>query len=251
MGGPVYIRFSDNSATNTTSGKGQLKTELPAGWDKLYPGMNINFEATAIVEGHTFNNTTNNGESWYQYTSTSVLRAKIRLEVYDPRTDGTSDISQEVYDWLWPQLKQIAVTDTTETGMWIFDELDTETAENNYFYYAVKNQTGISSSGEYLLSEVGGLAENVAIDFLNDAVIQLPGIELTNEHADCDLTFTITFEAVQAFFPYTRDEVGVAPYQGDTTGRSEFVTDEDVGLGKPLTIANSRRLFTESQYPYS
>lgn len=250
MGGPVYIYFSDDTETNITSGSGKLKTELPAGWDRLYPGMNINFEATAVIQGHTFNNTTTNGDIFTQYTTTAVLRARIRLDVYDPRTGGTSDLTKEIYDWLWPQLKKIAITDETETGAWVFDEIDTETAENNYFYYVVKDQTDKDESGKYLLNEVGGLNHNVAVEFLNNAVIQLPGIELTNDHADCELTFTVIFEALQAYFPYTRDEVGTALFQGDTTDRSIYVTTDDVGIGKPLTIENSRRIFSEAQDPY-
>jgi hypothetical protein len=96
-----------------------------------------------------------------------------------------------------------------------------------------------------LLHEVGGQPYNVAVDLLNEAVIQFPGMELTNEHADCSITFTIVFEAVQAYFPYEQEEVGVALYQGDTTGRDIYVTQDDVGLGKPLTLENSRKLFEE------
>ena len=91
---------------------------------------------------------------------------------------------------------------------------------------------------------------------LNHCVIQMPPIELTNNHADYILKFTIVFEAVQAFFPYEKEEVGVKPYQGDTTGRSNLVTNHDVGLEKPLTVGNSKKLFNESRwseengYPY-
>ena len=36
-------------------------------------------------------------------------------------------------------------------------------------------------------------------------------------------------------------------FQGDTTGRDIYVTQQDVGLDKPLTLGNSRKLFSESQ----
>lgn len=248
MGGPVYIYFSDNTETNITSGSGTLVSHLPATWNKIYPGMNIIFEAKAVFQGHTFNNTTTTGDNWQQYTTGGVLRARIKIEVTDPRTGGTSQVAQEIYDWLWPQLKSSAVVDETTTGIWVFDEINIDKAENNYFYYVVKDQTDVTDHNKLLLNEVGGQPYNVAIDFLNEAVIQFPGMELTNEHADCDITFTIVFEALQAFFPYEADEVGVELFQGDTTGRSPYVTWEDVGLGKPLTLENSRELFAEAQH---
>ena len=245
MGGPVYIYFSDNTETNVTSGAGTLVSHLPASWNKIYPGMNIIFEAKAVFQGHTFDNTTTTGEDWHQYTSTAVLRARIKIDVYDPRTGGTSSVAQDIYDWLWPQFRDSAVEDETTTGIWVFDEVNMGKQENNYFYYVVKDQT--AGHDQLLLNEVGGQAYNVAVDFLNEAVIQFPGLELTNAHADCDITFTIVFEALQAFFPYEQAEVGVALFQGDTTGRDIYVTQEDVGLGKPLTLGNSRKLFSESQ----
>ena len=247
MGGPVYIYFSDNTETNITSGAGTLVSHLPANWNKIYPGMNIIFEARAVFQGHTFDNTTTTGEDWHQYTSTGVLRARIMIDVYDPRTGGTSSVAQDIYDWLWPQFRDSAIEDETSTGMWVFDEVNMNKQENNYFYYVVKDQTEVADHTKLLLHEVGGQAYNVAVDFLNSAVIQFPGMELTNAHADCDITFTIVFEAVQAFFPYEQSEVGVELYQGDTTGRDIYVTQHDVGLGKPLTLGNSRKIFSESQ----
>jgi len=245
MGGPVYIHFSDNSETNVTSGAGELVTHLPPGWEKLYPGMNITFEAKAIIQGHTFENTDTQGNDWTQYTTGAVLRAKIKLEVTDPKTGGSSAVTQDIYNWIWPQLKESGLNTENTSGIWVYDERDTEVDANNYFYYVEKNQEDIVNHTKLILTEVGGKAYDVAVEFLNEAVIQLPGKDLTNEHADCDITFTIVFEAVQAFFPYTQDEVDVAVYQGDNSGR--LVSMADVGLGKPLTIENSLKIFDESQ----
>jgi len=249
MGGPVYIYFSDNEEKRT-SGAGKLVTEMPPGWDELYPGMNINFEAKAVFEAHAFENTTDTGEAFVQYTSTGTLRAKVRLEVTDPNGNNhdASLIAKEIYDYIWPQLKYNALNDTSNEGIWIFDELNTTLEEDNYFYYVEKNQTGVTSAGDYLLMEVGGKPEQVSVGFLNNTVIQLPPIELTNIHADCRITFTIVFEAVQAFFPYEQEDIG-QPYQGTITGdRSDRVTIDDIGLGKPLTVKNSRKIFNESMW---
>ena len=73
----------------------------------------------------------------------------------------------------------------------------------------------------------------------------LSGKELTNVHAECVITFTIVFHGLQAFLPYTNDDIGTN-YQGDTTGRSPLVLLSDVGDPKPLTVENSRGYFREA-----
>lgn len=247
MGGPVYIYFSDDSGITNTSGAGKLVTETPPGWTRLYPGMNINFEAKAVVEGHEFIKEKYDGETITYYTTGAVLRAKVMLEVTDSTGTNNSPVSLDIYDWIWPQLKKNAINDTQNPGMWVFDQLDNSNLESNYFYYVAKNQSNIDSTGDYKLVEVGGRKENVTVGFLNNTIVHLPPIELTNTHADCILKFTIVFEAVQAFFPYEKRDLGEA-YQGDTTGRSPLVEEQDLGLEKPLTVANSRRLFNESVF---
>ena len=48
MGGPVYIHFADNEL-NPKRGEGALEINMPETWTQLYPGMNIEFEARAIL----------------------------------------------------------------------------------------------------------------------------------------------------------------------------------------------------------
>ena len=250
MGGPVYIHFADDNE-NKTSGQGKLVTETPPGWINLYPGMNINFQAKAVVEGKKFQQQKPWGEIVEYFTTGAVLRARIMLEVTDNTGNTSSFEAQQLYDWIWPQLKNEALNDQKNVGVWIYDQEDTVQTpgkeENYYFYYCQKNQIP-DSVGKYELLEVGGVDYNVSVGFLNNCVIQMPSIELTNDYADYIIKFTIIFEAVQAFFPYELTEVGIAKYQGDTTGRSEYVQMGDVGLQKPLTLGNSRKLFNESRW---
>ena len=246
MGGPVYIHFSDDTGVNKTSGTGKLVIETPPGWTYLYPGMNINFEARAVVEGAEFTKDKFNGEQAVYTTTGAVLRAKVTLDVRDTNGSNTSIEATDIYSWIWPQLHQGAITDTQNNGMWVFDQLNNENLETNYFYYVQKGQ-GTLETGNYLLEEVGGVPFNVTVGFLNNIVVQMPPIELTNAHADCTLKFTIVFEALQAFFPYDKDDLG-QPYQGNTTGRSDKVEISDLGLEKPLTIGNGRDMFNESMF---
>lgn len=246
MGGPVYIHFSDDTGVNKTSGTGNLVTETPPGWTRLYPGMNINFKAQAVIEGKEFNKMIPVDEEITYYTTSAVLRAKVTLSVTDTlgNTHLNSLVASDIYNWIWPQLKDEAINDTRHEGVWIFDQINSDILENNYFYYSVKGQS-VDNTGDYQLFELGGIDTNVSVGFLNNSVIQLPSVELTNNHADCILKFTIVFEAIQAFFPYEERDLGTL-YQGDTTNRPVWVTKEDLGLPKPLTIANSRALFNES-----
>ena len=243
MGGPVYIYFSDDDEKQT-SGAGKLVTETPKNWDYLYPGMNIHFEAQAVVQGAKWEKPRYDGETQIVYTTGAVLRAKIRLEVIDTEGNNDSLLAQEIYNWIWPQLYNKATDDMTNEGCWIMDELDKTKQENNFFYYVNKNQS--VETEKQILTEVGGVDYNVAVGFLNNAIITLPGLELTNIHADCDIKFTISFQAIQAFFPYTSDDIDTK-FEGDLTGRdTDLVTWDDLGLGKPLSIKNSRRMFQEA-----
>lgn len=248
MGGPVYIYFSDDSGVTNTSGAGKLVTETPPGWINLYPGMNINFEARAVVEGKEFTKEVPGEKGTITYTTTgAVLRAKITLKVTDTQGNSSSLISSDIYNWIWPQLKKEALLDTSNDGVWVFDEINSNNLESNYFYYVEKEQTSVIDAGDYYLKEIGGVGYNVTVGFLNNAVIQLPPVELTNDHSDCILEFTIIFEALQAFFPYESRDLNT-PYQGDTTNRSPLVQVDDLGMAKPLTIGNGRKLFNESVF---
>lgn len=232
MGGPVYIHFSNN-AGDTTSGRDELTVTTPDGWTKLYPGMNISFESRAVIEGKEFEKPLYNGDTVTYTTTGAVLRAKIKLTVQDTTGSSTSLVSTEIYNAIWPQLKNNALLDSESDGIWIFDQLNTN-EEENYFYYCTKGQTP-TTTGEYLLQEVGGKSYDVSVGFLSNSVVQLPPIDLTNEHADCTLTFTIVFEAVQAYFStYNEDDLPAG--------------DPRIGQEKEINIGNSRKIFSESQY---
>ncbi len=246
MGGPVYLYFSDSSGETKTSGANQLVTQLPPGWSYLYPGMNLHFEASCVVEGHAFEHTRENGEELIVYTTGAVLRAKINLDVFDPAGNENAQACQDIYNELWPKLKTAAAAGASDTeGVWLFDLQDTEEypeEEDNYFYYVQREQTHLDV-GDYVLQEVGGDENNVVVKFLSNVVVNLNGVSFTNVHADCDIRFTIIFEGLQAYFPYQASDVG-DPWQNDDSGR--LVTYADVGLGKPLTIANSRPIYREA-----
>lgn len=241
LGGPVYITFTDNEG-NPTSGENRLTTETPENWSKLYPGMNIKFEASCRLEGHKWDHTLpGDGGEVSVITTGAVLRARIMLEVTDPDGATDSPISTAVYNNIFSQLKHKATSDDTLGGEWVFHETDATVIENNFFYYVEKDQTHTKTS-DYTLLEVGGTEADTYVDFLKNTVITVSPV-FDNAYSDCTIKFTIIFHAVQAFFPYTTQDIGTT-YQNDDSGRK--VLQSDVGFAKPTTIQNSIRMFTES-----
>lgn len=260
MGGPVYIKFTDN-AENETSGTNKLVLKLPEGWDRLYPGMNIQIEAKAVIQGAKFENKKDNGDELIVYTTGAILRAKVMLTVTDPMGYSNlnphpsteegyadkNDIIADVYKWVWPQLQIAANTNSGENkGSWIYDQ---DSPEDEKFFYFTKNTQSAShtQTGSFELQDLGGTEQNVSVGFLNNAIITMPGEPLTNKHAECKLTFTIVFHALQAFLPYESDEIGSDKSQYDTSFTTgTLVTKSDEGTPKPLTIGNSRDYFAEA-----
>ncbi len=243
MGGPVYLYFSDDSGSDKTSGENKLVLETPPTWDLLYPGMNIKLEAKAVLQGASWSHPHPSGDDIIVVTTGAVLRAQILLAVTD--TDGNTDTvnTNKIYSSIWEQLKYYATNDISNPGSWVFDELDLSEPTNNFFYYVEKDQTDDVS--DMILTEIGGVDYNVSVGFVNQAVITIPPIEITNDFSDYTIKFIIVFHGLQAFLPYEEIDIG-QPYQGDTTDRSPLVTTDDVGMGRPLTISNSRRVFTEA-----
>lgn len=263
MGGPVYIDISDD-AGNITHGSNSLVMTLPPNWDKLYPGMNIKFEAKAVVTGENWTKDKYNNETVTIVTTGAILRAKVLVEVTTPTgtkypsSDASAEditIAQALYENLWPQIQAKAQSTMDSSsyggGKWVFDYQNHDKMEENYFYYVKSDEetpslpantfTGeYANVSDYQLVEVGGVNHDVSVSFLNNATITLAPLAFVNEHADCDVKFTIVFHAVQAFLPYEDEDLGERKPDGS------FVTREDLGLPRSLTIGNSRRVFAEA-----
>lgn len=254
LGGPVYLYFGDSEG-NKTSQEDQLTLIAPPGWQKLYPGMNIQFKARAILQGTSKVDVVDEtGVETTIYATGAILRARIMIEVLPPENANYDEetiarITQGLYDNVWVQMKAKAVsnTDSGNKGVWIFDKdynyTETGLEEDHFFYYVMPNQTGITNSGKYTLIEVGGSNLDDSVGFLDNAVITLSGIRFENEHAECKIKFTIIFHALQAYLPILPSEVNQA-YPGDTSGR--IIQNYEVGDPKPLTVENSRLYFSQA-----
>lgn len=106
----------------------------------------------------------------------------------------------------------------------------------------MKGQTH-ENSGDYTLAEIGGGETNISVGFLDKAVLTIAGQQITNDHADCQISFKIIFHAFQAFLPYEQQDIGSTYLNQTDYTRSPTVIFSDLGTPKPLTIGNSRRYF--------
>lgn len=252
LGGPVYLYFGDTN-DRETSKENNLVLTTPPGWNYLYPGMNIQLQARAVVQGAEFDHIEEDGEETKVISTGAILRARVMIKVLPPEDSDLTEeqiaiITQDIYRSIWLQVKAKALSnpDVRNEGVWIFDDAYDYTGsglEEDHFFYYVKADQTVANSGQYQLQEVGGQKDNVSVGFLDTAVITLSGKELTNDHADCRIQFTIIFHGLQAFLPFTIDDVG-QPYPDDTPDR--LVLLRDVGTPKPLTVENSRRYFYEA-----
>jgi len=240
MGGPVYISIGDDKGIKTM-GENSLTTETPPGWQKLYPGMNIHFEARAILENDKRPNHTT-----IPAVSSAVMRAKVMLEIIDKQGHSSKDIDKTsdpeayerinlIYNSIWVQLKakaQLKEADNTDPGFWLFHLVNPEEQEN-YFYYVTAESYTMFKNGTYtdvtqcIMEEVGKEVINDSVGFLNDAIVTIPGVSITNEYAECRLIFTVSFQALQAFFGHNDDQTE-----------------------KPLTVSNSIPIYTEASQGY-
>ena len=254
LGGPVYLYFGDTDDNNVEN---NLVLKTPVGWNYLYPGMNIQLQARAILQGAKFENTVpETGEQTIVYSTGAILRARVMIRIFPPEDVNYSPellakITNDIYQNIWLQVKAKAVNnvDSRNEGVWVLDNdynySDSELEEDHFFYYVEPGQNGVEDSGKYQLLEVGGTEENVSVGFLDQAVITLSGKELTNDHADCQIQFTIIFHALQAFLPYTYDEIDDT-YTGSDPNHGSIVLPSDVGTPKDLTIENSRFYFADA-----
>ena len=124
-------------------------------------------------------------------------------------------------------------TGITSSGSTITQEVDRSSYEatdaNRLKYYLYEVVPDIEV-GEVLGTNGQKKIASDTIPFVN-GTFALPGDALTNVFANAKLSFTVSFQALQAFLPYTQD-IDNMDY-----------TNPLLGTGKPLTIENTIPIF--------
>ena len=174
---------------------------------------------------------TNTGGWWYlvesaNTTSPTTTGNKVVTETDSVDPDTTSD---------WSTVSSNEVTKDTTTGFsrtgsdGLSNSSDPSILKAKLFQIAPKHtQTTIYSANNNVSKIV-----SVAFPFVN-GMFELPGKELTNIFANSKISFQISFQALQAFFPWTPSIDGLP--SGHTLA----------GLGKALNIENAIPIYNEA-----
>ncbi|MBQ9792073.1 MAG: hypothetical protein IJW28_05810 [Clostridia bacterium] len=232
MGGPVYMDFVNN-AGNKTSGAGALVMDLPENWTELYPGMNVNIEASALLIGTQWEHIDGENQTVVKSTQ-SILRTRIMVESKDPNgnvTELSKSISQPILNAL--QEYNDGTVLTGNTGKWMLDTSD----DDGYFYYIASDFEG-TDVNTALMEVSGKESEDAVVHFLEDATVTLPWV-LENNCAGYTLKITVVFQALQAFIPYLSSDVGVTMHHSG----NRLVQESDRGMARPLYVSTAKPVF--------
>lgn len=232
MGGPVYMDFVNNNGQKT-SGTGALVMDLPENWTELYPGMNLNIEASALLIGTQWEHIDGENQTIVKSTQ-SILRTRILVESRDPEGNVT-ELSKTIAQPILSALQEYSEGEvlTGNTGKWLLDESDGK----GYFYYVASDFDG-TDLGKALMEVSGKESEDAVVHFLENATVTLPWA-LENDCSGYTLKITIVFQALQAFIPYLDSDVGVTQYHDGT----RLVQESDRGTARPLLVNTAKPIF--------
>lgn len=179
MGGPVRVAMVDKDY-NETYGAGNLVMNIKAGRDTLLPGIGIDMQAIAKVTSSTINPTP------------ALLRAILDVDVDGCSEKMAKDIENLIRrDLAYSITTRTDITEQNPTDGWVqFDD--------GYYYYCSKEKEIDEVTGqEYItLSPINTGGVGNAVSFIN-GTFKFPGKEYTNEYSNVEITFTLTFQAIQ------------------------------------------------------
>lgn len=175
MGGPVRVYMVDRKF-NEYSGDGNLVMNIKSGRDSLLPGMGIDMQASAKVTSSSVNSTS------------AMLRAILDVDV-----TGIDEKSAKYVENIIRRDLGLAITARTDNNNgWIYLE------DDGYYYYCSKDKKIDEETGqEYItLASVDPGSLSITVPFIN-GTFQFPTIEYTNDYSNVDITFNLTFQAIQ------------------------------------------------------
>ncbi len=196
----TYIQTPDDTGTNEVEGLG-----MNAGWLYIDPSIGNDTNTNEI--------STSVGGWWYLVVDNGGTITGVNDTYTDtPPTGITASGETYAQDVSWSDYKS---NDATRTKYYLY-EIVPDIAVGDII--GTNGQRKIASS---------------IIPFVN-GTFALPGDALTNVFANAKLSFTVSFQALQAFLPYTID-IDNMDY-----------TNPLLGTAKPLTIENAIPIFNEA-----
>lgn len=174
MGGPVRVSMIDRNF-NEYYGNGNLVMNIKGDRDTLLPGIGIDMQASAKITSSAINSTS------------ALLRAILDVEV-----TGIDEKSAKYVEQMIRRDLGKSITPRTETtDGWVqFDD--------GYYYYCSKDTLIDETTGqEYItLASIDPGSLHSSVTFIN-GTFQFPTKDYTNDYSNVDITFTLTFQAIQ------------------------------------------------------
>ncbi len=211
---------SDNAATDG----------INASWLYIDPtiGNDTNTDEISTSVGGWWYLVADNGKDVSKYDSTKKEFVLTEDSIITKTTDSVTDVSNGGTN---------SITDDSTTGIKRSNTTATSTERLNAKLYEIKpdllTSTVVSKNGSTDVKKV----VSDAFPFVN-GTFALPSDALTNVFSNAKITFKISFQAVQAFFPYTESIDGIN------------YTNTLLGTAKALSIKNAIPVFNEA-FDYS
>ena len=187
LGGPVRVSIVDNKH-NETLGNGNLVMKIKTGRKELLPGMGIDMQAIAHITSSQINSTR------------ALLRARLDIDVRNLTEiqslqlseSQIKDIEEEVGVIIRDSIKNSLTyrQDSLQDG-WVYFE------DGNYYYCSKDKVLDPETNQEYIeVHAIDTSDEGNNIPFIN-GTFQFPTKYYTNLYANAEITFYLTFEAIQ------------------------------------------------------
>ena len=179
MGGPVRVSMVNNNYEET-KGSGSLVMNLKANRTTLVPGIGIDMQAIAKLTSSDINSTP------------ALLRAILDIGVTGISASLGKDVELMIRNEMnyYLTLRRDSTEDRPRDGWVLFDD-------GNYYYCSQNKQYDPVTNQEYItLKAIDTNAEGNNIPFIN-GTFQFPRKMYTNTYANVDITFKLTFQAIQ------------------------------------------------------
>ena len=174
MGGPVYVTVVDKDL-QPTPGQGSLVMNLKGNRSYVLPGLGIDMQAIAKIQSSD------------KYGTPALLRAILDVDVVGLNDKLSAEVERQIRESMAECLT--GRVEGVRNG-WV--EYEGE-------YYFCNSEKGIDSLGQEFIEmrAIESDASGDPITFIN-GTFQFPYKAYTNEYSNIQITFTLTFQAIQA-----------------------------------------------------
>lgn len=175
LGGPVRITFMDGNF-NETPGSGNMVMKIKTNHEELLPGMGIDMQTIAHITSSQMNSTK------------ALLRAKLDVSVRNLTPEQEKEVEIIIRESLARCLTYRE--DGVKDGWVLFDD-------GNFYYCSKDKISGAEDNLEYIeMLSIDTSDEGSNVTFIN-GTFQFPSKYYTNQYSNAEITFNLTFEAIQ------------------------------------------------------